>query len=88
MDKENITPNLQCFETLEEPNLPPVGLTIDSLMAAARRIAEWQNLSPDELTALRVYHPTQEPPQQENASLLLEWLQQAFDHLDPPNHQE
>lgn len=64
------------------PNLPPVGDTIDALLAAARRIAEYRNgTSPQPINPPPV-NPNLTPAQQENVSLLLLWLGRAFSRLD------
>lgn len=89
--KENQDPNLpnfQCDETLPDPSLPPVGDTIDALLAAAQRISAFRNGTQFVQQDLQTRDPSQPLPRQENVSLLLEWLQWAFDRLEPPNHQE
>lgn len=89
--KENQNPNLpnfQCEETLPDPNVPPVGDTIDALLAAAHRISAFRNGTEFVQQDLHTRSPTQPLPQPENVSLLLGWLQWAFDHLEPPDHEE
>lgn len=64
------------------PNRPPVGDTIDALIAAAHRIAQYRNgtlpLPEDPVPQ----DPNLTPVQQENVSLLLLWLARAFSRLE------
>lgn len=86
--KENQDPNLQCDEILPDPNVPPVGDTIDALLAAAARISAFRNGTEFAQQDLQTRDPSQSLPRRENVSLLLEWLQWAFDRLEPPSHSE
>lgn len=70
-----------------DPNVPPVGDSIVALLAAAQRIADYRNATLPEPLNLRDPDSNPQPAQQENVSLLLEWLDWVFYHLDNPGHQ-
>lgn len=69
------------------PNLPPVGDSIDSLVAAARMIECFRNGTESQPEDPLCPDPILAPEQPESAFELLQWLAWVFYHLENPGHQ-